>query len=119
MATSPTIDATLQFQAYGGPVNRVPPDATAFPHRDPLFSMQYIVHWSHPRDSAGCFEWIRKFYAAMRTFVSGDSYSNMRDVDLDEWPRAYYGANFPRLVEVKRRYDPDDVFHFAQSIPPA
>jgi hypothetical protein len=107
-----------QFQAYGGAVNRIPAAATAFPHRDHLFSMQYITHWSDPREEPDRLTWIRDFYAAMRPYVSGDAYSNMCDVDLEDWPHAYYGENFQRLVEVKSRYDPYDVFHFAQSIPP-
>jgi FAD/FMN-containing dehydrogenase len=118
MAASPTPHATLQFQAYGGAVNRIPGAATAFPHRDHLFSMQYITHWSDPREEPARLTWIRDFYAAMRSYVSGDAYSNMCDVDLEDWPHAYYGENFQRLVEVKSRYDPYDVFHFAQSIPP-
>jgi FAD/FMN-containing dehydrogenase len=117
MATSPTTDASIQFQAYGGAVNRVPADASAFPHRDTLFSLQYLVRWSDPSDAPSRFAWIGDFHAAMWPYVSGGAYSNMCDVDLDDWPRAYYGDNFPRLVDVKRRYDPHDVFHFAQSIP--
>ncbi len=118
LAAAPTPDATLQFQAYGGAVNRIPGVETAFPHRDRLFSLQYIAHWRDPRDEPACLAWIRDFYAAMRPHVSGDAYSNMCDVDLEDWPRAYYGANFARLVAVKSRYDPEDRFHFAQSIPP-
>jgi FAD/FMN-containing dehydrogenase len=119
MAASPTPHATVQFQAYGGAANRVAVADTAFPHRDRLFSLQYIAHWRDPRDEPACVAWIRDFYAAMRPFVSGDAYSNMCDVDLEDWPRAYYGANFARLVAVKGRYDPEDRFHFAQSIPPS
>lgn len=94
-----------------------PLTATAFPHRDSLFSMQYIIHWSDPIDGPPSFTWIRDFHAAMRPYVSGHAYSNMCDLDLDDWPHAYYGVNLQRLVEVKTRYDPDNVFHFAQSIP--
>ncbi len=117
MAASPTPHATIQFQAYGGAVNRIPATATAFPHRDSLFSIQYIIHWSDPIDGPPSFTWIRDFHAAMRPYVSGHAYSNMCDLDLDDWPHAYYSVNLQRLVEVKTRYDPDNVFHFAQSIP--
>jgi FAD/FMN-containing dehydrogenase len=119
MASSPNPSAALQFQAYGGAVNRVASDATAFPHRGTLYSMQYITRWSDPADQEANLAWIRDFYAAMRSFVSGYAYSNMCDLDLENWQHAYYANNFERLVDIKARYDPENVFHFAQSIPVA
>jgi len=109
---------SVQFQAYGGAVNRVPADATAFPHRSALLSMQYLAHWSDPADESASLTWIRDFYSAMGPFVSGYAYSNMCDLDLQDWPHAYYGANIDRLIQVKTRYDPSNLFRFAQSIPP-
>jgi FAD/FMN-containing dehydrogenase len=53
----------------------------------------------------------------MRPYVKG-SYVNVPDRSINEWPRTYYGDNFARLREVKRKYDPENVFHFEQSIPP-
>ena len=61
--------------------------------------------------------WIQGVWDEMRPYVTGGAYVNCADPDLADWPRAYYGANFPRLLEVKARYDPDDFFHHAQSIP--
>jgi FAD/FMN-containing dehydrogenase len=119
MRASPNDTATLEIQAYGGAVNRIAPDATAFPHRGTLFSMQYIIHWSDPVDEPANMAWISDFYAAMRPFVSGYAYSNMCDVDLEDWQHAYYAGNFDRLVAVKSTYDPENIFHFAQSIPVA
>lgn len=106
--------------AWGGAMNRVPADATAFIHRDALFLLVFSTSWgaedSHKVVNANL-HWIREFSDAMRPYVSDQAYQNFIDPALRNWQQAYYGANFARLVEVKKAYDPDDVFHFAQSIP--
>lgn len=64
-------------------------------------------------------KWIRDLYRAMRPYVSGYAYVNYCDLDLPNWQNAYYGTSFRRLTHVKSAYDPDDLFSFPQSIPPA
>jgi FAD/FMN-containing dehydrogenase len=107
--------AALFFDAYGGAINRVHPAATAFVHRNALFSIQYFSSWAG--NGLADLQWIRNLYAAMRPYVSGFAYQNYIDPDLKHWQHAYYGANLRRLADIKRKHDPHGFFHFAQGIP--
>ncbi len=101
-------------------MNSIAPDATAFVHRDNLFVTQYQARWRHdasPDVVDANREWAKDLYAAVEPYRSGFAYQNYMDADLEDWQQAYYGANLARLSEVKSRYDPDDFFSFAQSIP--
>jgi FAD/FMN-containing dehydrogenase len=102
----------ILLDAYGGAVNRVAPSATAFVHRKDLFSLQFFS-----AGGADAKAWAHATERAVRPFVSQGAYQNYIDPQLPNWQRAYHGANFARLVAVRKRYDPDRLFRFAQSIP--
>ena len=60
--------------------------------------------------------WLDQTQSSFAPYAKG-SYQNYIDPTLPDWAQAYYGTNLARLTHVKRAYDPDDVFHFAQSVP--
>jgi FAD/FMN-containing dehydrogenase len=110
----------IALDALGGAINRVPADATAFVHRDGLYVVQYGAGW--PTGAAASVvaanqQWLGTVWESMRGFVSGQAYQNYADPSLPGWAKAYYGANLARLQQVKVKYDPEDVFKFAQSVP--
>jgi FAD/FMN-containing dehydrogenase len=106
----------LLLDAYGGALNRPRADATAFVHRDMLFSLQYLTYFGGSGVAAN--RWLGGVWRAMRPFASGEAYQNYIDPQLDRWQRAYYGSNLERLRAVKAQVDPDFRFRFRQAIPP-
>jgi hypothetical protein len=110
----------IALDASGGAINRVSPGATAFVHRNALFSMQYSANWNDGSPASlvqANHAWLQSAWQSMRPYVSGEAYQNYADPGLADWAAAYYGTNLSRLQQVKARYDPSDVWHFPQSIP--
>jgi FAD/FMN-containing dehydrogenase len=112
--------AGLTLFAWGGAINRVDPAATAFVHRTAAFLTDNETTWTardSPRVVDANLDWLAGMSEALAQFGIEQAYQNFIDPGLKGWETAYYGANLGRLMEVKRRYDPDDVFRFAQAIP--
>jgi FAD/FMN-containing dehydrogenase len=105
------------FDALGGAVARVAPDATAFPHRGALGVLQFVQSWSPDAPTAQTL--FRAYHESVRALVGPPAYANYADPDLADWPQAYYGQNYPRLQRVKRAYDPKELFTFPQAVRPA
>ena len=109
----------LLLDAYGGALNRPRADATAFVHRDMLFSVQYLAYYSGAAAGRASNRWMNGVWRSLRPHASGQAYQNYIDPQLAGWQRAYYGQNLARLREIKRQVDPEFRFRFRQAIPPA
>ncbi|KAF6586909.1 MULTISPECIES: FAD-binding oxidoreductase [Paenibacillus] len=119
LAQAPNRHSSVWSQSLGGAgsaVSRVSPTATAYPHRKAETIYELSARWRNNGEQERNIQWVERFRKALRPFVKGN-YVNFPDLQIKNWPKAYYGVNFGRLKQVKRKYDPHNVFHFAQSIP--
>ena len=116
----PELGGGLAFDGLGGAINAVAPGATAFVHRDSLCQLQMTANWGSGTDSstaAAVHRWLAQSASSLAPYTNGEAYQNYIDPTLADWEHAYYGRNLRRLRSIRRRYDPDSVFKFAQAIP--
>ena len=106
----------------GGAFGRVPEVATAFPSRAAAFWLNIYGFWADPADDAARTAWVKGFSDAVRPLAMAGQYVNFlgRDEgDARAKALAVYGpAKYERLVAIKRRYDPDNLFRINPNIPP-
>ena len=103
----------------GGAIARVPEDAMAFGQRSAAWNLHILSMWEDPADAERQVTWTRELHAAMRPYATGGAYLNFIGNEGNARVRAAFGdEKYARLVALKRRYDPDNVFHLNQNIPP-
>jgi FAD/FMN-containing dehydrogenase len=107
------------FQAYGGAIGEVSNDDSAFSHRDALVEFFAGQAWVDPGEDADRMASARAFGAALDPFATGVYVNVLSDTGADGVRRAYGDAKLARLAALKRRYDPDNIFHLNQNIAPA
>lgn len=115
---APTVSSTMHLYPINGACHRVDADATAFGHRDADFSMSIIAAWGDPSMDEANTKWVRDYSDAIAPYSEVGGYVNFMDDDDDERVRANYGSNYDRLVDIKRKYDPDNLFKVNQNIVP-
>lgn len=115
----PTVPSVMHLYPLNGAASRVASDATAFSYRDAGFAHVILVADEQPEPMPGYIRWARDYWDALHRHSAGGAYVNMMMEEGDDRIRAAYRDNYPRLREIKRRYDPSNVFHINQNIQPA
>jgi FAD/FMN-containing dehydrogenase len=108
---------TIVCDAYGGAIADVAPSDTAFVHRaGTLYCMQFHASWPNAAASQSRIDQVDLVYNALQPYLSGGAYVNYCDLDLADWPKAYWGSNLARLRKIKAEFDPANLFQHAQSV---
>ncbi|PFH87878.1 FAD-binding oxidoreductase [Bacillus sp. AFS088145] len=114
----PNTTTSVLFHGLNGAVADIPNQATAYFFRKALSNMSLFATWSKPEGAATGIRWVELFRRAMLPYTKG-VYVNTIDLSIKNWRREYFGSNFDQLTRVKAKYDPKNIFHFPQSIPPS
>lgn len=117
-ASAPSERCLAVLQQVGGAIARVPVSQTAYSGRDALYDCFPIAIWEDPAEDEAHSRWARAMWNALRPFSTGAVYVNNLGEEGQERVRAAYGPNYDRLVALKRKYDPDNVFRLNQNIVP-
>jgi FAD/FMN-containing dehydrogenase len=99
-----------------GIANRVPSDAMAYGHRDAKFVLNVHGRWDEAAQDKTCIAWARAFFEASKPYASAGAYVNFMTGDESDRVAAAYGENYSRLKEIKKKYDPENIFHNNQNI---
>jgi FAD binding domain/Berberine and berberine like len=106
------------LQQMHGAASRVDPTATAFPHRDEHYDFLILSQWADPAESERNVEWTRSLFEAMEPFFEEGVYVNNLGDEGEDRVREAYGANYERLLALKGKYDPTNLFRLNQNIRP-
>ena len=118
MDSLPTFGCEIFLAQMGGATNRVPADATAYPHRDVEFIMNVHGRWDDPADDERGVAWCRDLFDAVTPYATGGVYTNFMTEEETTRVGDAYGEGWGRLVQLKNKYDPDNFFRLNHNIPP-
>jgi len=119
LQSSTAMMKVAQLRVLGGAMARIPSDATAFAHRKSRIMVNLAAMYQQPEEKAKHEAWVGDFAAALEQNDRGAYVNFLGDEGPDRIRAAYPGATWDRLVEIKTRYDPNNLFHLNQNIPPA
>jgi FAD/FMN-containing dehydrogenase len=114
----PSPQCEIFIGLISGAPNRVAPDAMAYGNRDAKFVLNVHGRWDEAADDETCIAWAREFFKASAPYASAGAYVNFMTEEEGDRVAAAYGSNHDRLVQIKKKYDPENVFHLNQNIKP-
>ncbi|MEO6957722.1 MAG: FAD-binding oxidoreductase [Antricoccus sp.] len=118
-ALLPTGHSTMHMYPVGGAASRIAGNATAFAHRSGGWAAVMVGVDPDPANAHQISAWAKDYWTELHPTSAGGTYVNFLMDEGAERVRDSYGSNYPRLAAIKNRYDPDNVFHINQNIPPA
>jgi hypothetical protein len=110
--------AMAHLNHFGGAMSRIANDATPFAHRDALFAFSPDALWDKPEETAANVEWAKGYWQALRAYSPRGGYVNFLTDEGQDRVRESYQGNYDRLVQIKRKYDPTNLFRLNQNIKP-
>lgn len=118
LESSPADNTVIAISQFGGAISRVKPTATAYWHREPNHEVIVVGRWDDPSSAEQTTQWVRGAWQRIEPLTAG-YYVNHGGFDESERRiRANYGDNYPRLVALKKRYDPGNLFRLNANIKP-
>jgi FAD/FMN-containing dehydrogenase len=118
-ASVPSTMTTILLEHFHGAVTRVAPTDTAVPHRESGWNLLIPSVWTDPSATEANIHWTRETHAALAPHLAERRWLNyLGDDQAEDAVQAAYGPNYDRLREIKRRYDPANIFHLNHNIEP-
>lgn len=118
-AKLPTMQSTMHLYPIDGAAHRTGPADTPFAYRDAKWAQVIVGVSPDPQDRANITAWTKDYWDVLHPYSAGGAYVNMMMDEGEERIRASYRDNYARLVQIKRRYDPDNLFRVNQNIRPS
>jgi len=115
----PDPQTEMAFAQLGGAIARVANDATAYSHREPNFLINVHGRWDAAANDDKCVGWARDLFKALAAFSTGAVYVNFLTAEEGDRVKMAYGANLAKLVGIKKKYDPANLFRMNINIRPS
>lgn len=115
----PVVNSTVHIYPINGACHRVKADVTAFAYRDAQFATVIAGMWPDPAGNPKNTKWVKDYYAALQPHSAAGGYVNFMADDDQGRVKDNYKGNYDRLAQIKRKYDPSNLFHVNQNIKPA